>query len=233
MLSYAVRKGYLVENPFKRVSLYRIKTKKIPRWLSGSEIKGLLEVATDTMWALIVVAINTGLRKMELVMLEWGDIDFGEKLLFVRNKPECGYHTKNYEPRTVPLNRDALNSLVIQRKRVGETSRYVFPNSLGRPRFNHLLRDLKVCYRRVGIEGANLHSLRHTFCTQLARHNVPVQKIMKLAGHKDIDTTMIYVNLVSEDLRDSVNELDFGLGKGYKKCGKIVANVIPLFSARS
>ncbi len=49
---------------------------------------------------------------------------------------------------------------------------------------------------------------------------MPAQKIMKLAGHKDIETTMIYVNLVREGLRDSVEELDFGLGKRYKKCGK-------------
>ncbi len=84
------------------------------------------------------------------------------------------------------------------------TSKYVFPNELGNPRKNNLLRDVKVCYKRAGFTDADIHSLRHTFCTQLARKNVPVQKIMKLAGHADIETTMIYVNLVKEDL--------FGLG---------------------
>lgn len=41
-------------------------------------------------------------------MLEWGDIDFGERLLFVRNKPEYDYHTKSYKPRTVPLKENAF-----------------------------------------------------------------------------------------------------------------------------
>lgn len=97
MFSYAVREGYLVENPLKRVSLYRIKTKKIPRWLTGTEITRLLEVATEAMWALIVVGVNTGLREMEPVMLEWTDVDLDEKLLFVRNKPGPGTGTT---PRT-------------------------------------------------------------------------------------------------------------------------------------
>ncbi|MBI5643435.1 MAG: tyrosine-type recombinase/integrase [Deltaproteobacteria bacterium] len=58
---------------------------------------------------------------------------------------------------------------------------------------NNLLRNLKVCYKIIGIADADIHSLRHTFCTQLARKNVPVQKIMRLGGHLDIETTMIYV----------------------------------------
>ena len=230
MFSYAVKKNYLNENPFKRVELYRIKTKKLPRWLTDPEIKRLLNVATPTMWAVIITGINTGLRKMELTMLEWNDIDFDEKLLFVRNKPEYDYHTKNYEPRCVPINTDVCRALQIQRSVVGSTSDYVFPNSLGRPRRNHLYRDLGVCYRRAGIKGAHVHSLRHTFCTQLARRNVPVQKIMKLAGHKDIATTMIYVNLVKEDLRDSVEKLDFGIGSVYNDCGKIAAEGPPRLS---
>ena len=52
---------------------------------------------------------------------------------------------------------------------------------------------------------------------------------MKLAGHKDISTTMIYVNLVKEDLRDSVEMLDFGLGNVYN-CGKITAGGLPRLS---
>jgi integrase len=181
------------------------------------------------MWPVVVVAINTGLRKMELTMLEWNDIDFDEKLLFVWNKPEYGYHTKNYEPRSVPINGDCFEALLAQRNMVQGTSENVFPNSFGNPRRNNLYRDLKVCYKRAGINGANVHSLRHTFCTQLARRNVPVQKIMKLAGHKDIATTMIYVNLVNEDLRDSVEMLDFGLGNVYN-CGKIAAEGRPRLS---
>ncbi len=167
---------------------------------------------------------------MELTMLEWNDIDFDERLLFVRNKPETGYHTKNYEPRTLPLNKDAVKAFLIQRNVIRGTSEYVFPNGLGNPRRNSLYRDLQVCYRRAGIKGAHVHSLRHTFCTQLARRNVPVQKIMKLAGHKDIATTMIYVNLVKEDLRDSVETLDFGLGKAYDDCGNFTAEGRPRLS---
>ncbi|MBI5902550.1 MAG: tyrosine-type recombinase/integrase [Deltaproteobacteria bacterium] len=128
-----------------------------------------------------------------------------------RRLPEKN-NTKSVQPRSVPLNEDACNALLIQRDRVAGTSGYVFPNDLGRPRKNNLLRDMKVCYKRAGITDADIHSLRHTFCTQLARKNVPVQKIMKLAGHLDIETTMIYVNLVNEDMRDSVEKLDFGLG---------------------
>ncbi|MBI1913113.1 MAG: site-specific integrase [Deltaproteobacteria bacterium] len=228
MFNYAVTKKYLVENPVKEVRFYKVKTKKLPRWLRDHEIKTLLALTTDTMWAFIVAGINIGLRKMELVMLEWCDIDFEDRMVYVRNKPEYNYHTKNYQPRTVPLNEDAYNALLIQRDRLAGTSRYVFPNEKGNPRKNNLLRNLKVCYKRAGITDADIHSLRHTFCTQLARKNVPVQKIMFLAGHLDIETTMLYVNLVKEDLRDSVDRLDFGLGysKVWQNCGETHENII-------
>ncbi|MBI5643541.1 MAG: tyrosine-type recombinase/integrase [Deltaproteobacteria bacterium] len=72
-----------------------------------------------------------------------------------------------------------------------------------------MLRSPKVCYKKAGISDADIHSLRHTFCTQLARRNVPAQKIMMLAGHHDIETAPVYVVMVREDLMDSVERLDF------------------------
>jgi integrase/recombinase XerD len=51
------------------------------------------------------------------------------------------------------------------------------------------------------------HSLRHTFCKDLADKGVPIEQIRELAGHDSIQTTAIYVQASGRDLRKAVKDI--------------------------
>jgi hypothetical protein len=65
---------------------------------------------------------------------------------------------------------------------------------------NSLPQSPQVCYKIAGITVADIHPLRHTFCSQLARRNVPVQKMITPDGRLDIETAMVYFIMVREEL---------------------------------
>lgn len=68
------------------------------------------------------MALNTGMRLGELTALEWKDIDFKRAIIRVDDKE--GHHTKNYEPRTIPMNQQLLAVLRKIASQIGFTFRF-------------------------------------------------------------------------------------------------------------
>ena len=59
---------------------------------------------------------------------------------------------------------------------------------------------IKKCFfKEAGIENCNLHSLRHTFASQLVMAGVSIYKVSRWLGHSDVKTTMIYAHLAPQD----------------------------------
>ena len=64
--------------------------------------------------------------------------------------------------------------------------------------------------KQAGIEDlTKLHTLRHTFASHLVMQGVDLPTVMKLMGHADIQTTIIYAHLASDHLVEAVNKLTF------------------------
>lgn len=89
-LNYAVKKGYIHDNP--AITVRKIKTvKKIFRDLSFGEIGNLLDVAREKfphLYSIIAGAYYMGLRDKELTYLEWRDVDLNKNTVYIRTKPE-------------------------------------------------------------------------------------------------------------------------------------------------
>jgi integrase/recombinase XerD len=62
-------------------------------------------------------------------------------------------------------------------------------------------------YKQVGIDGATSHSGRRTFITNLANKGVGVRVLMSLAGHRNISTTQVYINVNDEMQRAAIDLL--------------------------
>jgi integrase/recombinase XerD len=60
-------------------------------------------------------------------------------------------------------------------------------------------------YKQVGIDGASSHSGRRTFITNLASKGVGVRVLMSLAGHRNISTTQVYIDVNDEMQRAAVD----------------------------
>ena len=226
MLTKAVEWEMLVGNPLVGVRQLP-ENRKAPRWLTTEEVNALMDVVPDRLRPIAVVLLNTGLRRGELQRLEWSDVDLAQRLLMVRHKDDG--HTKSRKERAVDLNDVALEALrhhrAEMRRRCGRLPRRVFVTEDSTPIGNNLLRDFREAYRAAGIEGANLHSMRHTFGSQAVMAGVDLPTIQKWMGHADVTTTMMYVHVDRRHMRREIQRLSLGSARRQ-------AGVIPLVRER-
>ena len=200
----AIAEGFILSNPCKDIKRFRIPQKQ-PLFFSELEFDLLLnKVIESDLKDLFVFAIQTGLRQMELLTLEWSQINFKDRFLILDNREHL---TKSKKIRTVPLSLKALQILT-ERERT-KTGNLVFTFE-GKP----IIQDfISRKFKSYVIESKinpklKFHSLRHTFASWLVQKGVSIYHVSKLLGHSDIKTTEIYAHLRSEDLRASINLLN-------------------------
>jgi integrase/recombinase XerD len=175
---------------------------------TDEDIRKMLAVCkTDKDRVLILFARGTGFRKGEIVHAEKLDINFAEKTIRTRSKPELKFHTKDCEERTNPVNDvliEALESCVPTL-----CGSLLFPRKDGKPDI-HIDRIVARVAKRAGVKVPKkpMHSFRVLYSTSLCRAGVDIYTIQKLLGHSDCETTMSYLRAVKRTdptLRKQVN----------------------------
>lgn len=150
--------------------------------------------------AMIDVALDAGLRKGEILGLEWGDIDLVARTLVVRRSVwqelagESHVGTpKSGRDRKIPMTNRLVSSLKAHRHLRGER---IFCNGDGSELTPGQLEALlRTACRRSGLRQIGWHVLRHTFGSTLAQRGAPPKAIQELMGHSDMGTTMRYMHL--------------------------------------
>ena len=145
-----------------------------------------------------------GLRCKEVIGLKLNDISIYEEQFRVLGKGN--------KERLVPLPKNLLETVnkYIKLERPKTESPYLFVVLKGPHRGNQLtsagIRTIFRYHRKIsGISHANPHRFRHTFGADMTRAGVSVPALMRLMGHSQVQTTMRYVNLFAEDIRDEFN----------------------------
>jgi integrase len=147
---------------------------------------------------IVLVALNTGLRKSEILQLRWQDLDFQEKRITVLK-------TKNNELRVIPMNETVFQELGrIDRH---PESEYVFYNRNGEP-YDNVRKSFDRVLKISGINDFRFHDLRHTFASHLVMNGCNIRTVQQLMGHKDIKMTMRYSHLSKAYLQEAVGKLD-------------------------
>jgi integrase len=200
----ALAQGYINENPFRKINNFKI-PETLPKFFSEDEFQSLLKVVEDDdLKDLIIFAINTGLRQMELITLEWNQIDFTSRTLILNNRSNI---TKSKKVRNVPLNVSAFN--ILEKRKTFAISEKVFTYKGGIIIQDFISKKFKKLVVKAKISNDfNFHSLRHTFASWLVQKGVSIYEVSKLLGHADIKTTQIYAHLRSDDLRNAVEMLE-------------------------
>jgi integrase len=143
---------------------------------------------TDHLKPLVLVSLNTGMRRGELFDLKWSAVNLETKMITVR-----GETTKTNDTRHIPMNRETLGILTDWKKQSNE-SRYVFPSQTG-----GRLEDIKSAWskllERSKIEHFRWHDMRHDFASRLVMAGVPLNTVRDLLGHTDIKMTLRYAHL--------------------------------------
>jgi integrase len=223
ILNYAVDNELISNNPI-------IRLKKLPQikppinFLNESQIDIFLqqaETCPQTYKAFFYTAIFTGMRRGELLALEWSDIDFKQNKIRVNKQIYRGITqtTKTGKERYIDMS-ERLKDVLIEHKQQGILSKYVFhingkplhPWNMEETYFKPLL---KRCNQFLDAENQiiklKFHDLRHTYATYLLSKNIPIKYVQQQLGHSTARMTLdTYANIlptIKNDAMDILNSL--------------------------
>jgi integrase len=182
------------KNPVKETKFFQ-ESQYIMRILSKEEIEKLVNASSSFLRALIMVALNTGMRKGELLNLRWIDVDFNENYIYIKQ-------TKSNVPRKIPMNSIAKNALAGMKKE-GE---FIFPRTRNE-RMVSIFYQFKATCRKVGISDLRFHDLRHTAATLMVMGGIDIVTVSQILGHANIQQTTKYSHPTPENKRRAVDVL--------------------------
>ena len=177
----------LTDNPIKFIELPSTYTPRTRR-LENDEFERLLTIALEQKNSLIepiiIFAVETGMRRSEILKMRWSDIDETKKTAKLTN-------TKNGDDRIVPLTRNAFEVL----KNLGKDKEVVFPITAN---------CLQLAWRRVkkkaDIDDLRFHDLRHEAISRFFEHGLTVPEVALISGHKDIRQLFRYTHLMPQKI---------------------------------
>lgn len=182
-----IRKGRMSGNAWREVRGYKT-------------LPPLDAAFADYLKPMVLLALNTGLRRGELFNLTWEDVDLNKRQLTVE-----GTTSKSGQTRHVPLNREAHQLLADWRQQSGDT--LVFPSPVTGERFDNIKRSWEGLREIAELTNFVFHDLRHTFASKLAMAGEDLYVIKELLGHSTIQMTEKYAHLAPELKAKAVERL--------------------------
>jgi integrase len=188
VLNFAVRQGWLVQNPFSlgEPLISMAAEVRRERVLSRDEEVRLLEVCTGSIAHLkpiLICALDTAMRRGEIFKMRWKAVDFFNNEITVRATT-----TKTGKPRVVPISIRLREELLkIKALAPDDPEERVFGISDVKKSF------VKAC-RVAGIEDFRFHDCRHTAITRWIEQGLPPMQVMSISGHTQMQTFARYVN---------------------------------------
>ena len=200
MLNRAVDWGLLDSNP--AIKIKPLKVNKAFNYFTPEEIRQIIKAAKEPLKTIVIILVNTGLRRAELFNLRWRDVDLKNKKIHVR--PHGDFTTKNRSSRSIPISDILYNVL----KKIAEDRD---PEDFVCRPYKHIHGYRKVFVAllvKLGLKGT-LHDLRHTFGTYCIAVGVPLRDVQAWMGHSDIQSTMIYAHHAPDVNREKINLLPY------------------------
>jgi integrase len=173
IMYWAVEQGLLAANPLTRVKMERERRTRRPVMNVGEEEK-LLAVAAPHLRPLVIAALDTGMRRGELLNQRFDDVDFERNLLYVSKSK-----TPEGEAREIPLTARVRELLKASTKQTGVVFTYK-----GQP-IHSLKHTWQTALKKAGLRHFRFHDLRHTCATRLLECGVIQEVRMALLGHSN------------------------------------------------
>jgi len=191
----AIEWGIVQKNPGKKVKLLRERNTRL-RYLDEKEIRTLHDACAEHLKPIVTVALNTGMRKEEILSLRWKDVDFRSRIIAILD-------TKNGESREIPMNDIVHRTLLAVKK---TDSPWVFCKKNGE-RYGNIRKAFEGARKRAGIVDFRFHDLRHTFASHLVMAGVDLKTVQELLGHKSFEMTLRYAHLSPEHKKAALDTL--------------------------
>ena len=212
ILSQAINKGAISgPNPCRRVKLAKKDNKRV-RFLSPDEARKLLDLLklrSQQVHDAALLSLFCGLRAKEIFSLTWGDVDFINRTIFIKDSK----HEK--VNRHVFLTSEVREMLDNRKPKQPSPTGLIFPKEDGTQQkavpitFRNTVSDLGwnegITDRRLKLV---FHSLRHTFASWLVQDGVPLFTVSKLMGHSTFEMTMRYAHLAPDNYQQTAGKLE-------------------------
>ncbi len=216
MLNKAIDEGILTKNPVKKVR-YFPENNIIERMLLPHEKERLVAKSEGYIKAVIIVALNTGMRRGEILNLKWSQIDFANGYIKVDK-------TKSGKSRTIPMNSLVLSALK-QQEQNKDHIEYLFWNSKSNKPIQDVRKAFKKSCEAAGITCLRFHDLRHNFASSLVESGVDIVTVSQLLGHSNINlTAKRYSHPSPLHKRQAVESL---VAQKAKKSDEILTEILP------
>lgn len=212
MLNDALEWQYMSKNPLASYKQVKEPELHFDYW-TAVEIQQFLNATRfHPLAPLIIVALNTGMRRGELCALKWDRVDFVQNQIIVsRSLGRYGLSetTKSGKKRYVPINpavRKEFETLLKHQR--GE---FVFSNEVGGPiDAHHLCRDFHRLQKKAGFTRLiRFHDLRHTFASHFMMKGGNIYDLQKILGHSTLEMTQRYAHMSPDHLAQAIQIVSF------------------------
>ena len=208
--NYLSDENLISSNPTRKIKLPK-KVASVPKAIAKFEIEKILNAINISPHRcqknqirdklIISMLYYTGIRKSELLALNWNDINLEKSVLTIRSGKGRKYRTIPIHPKLQKL----LDMYLSQRLPltnyalfVGEQGKQLSKNS-----FDNIL---KMYLKLSGLDskGFSAHCFRHSFATHLVESGVDIFTVQELLGHASLDSTKIYISFSRQKMTSAV-----------------------------
>jgi integrase len=205
-LSWGFKRGLYDTHPLARLErLQERDSQPKVRFLAPDERERLmaaLECREEYLRKMVIISLNTGIRRGALFSLLWSDVDLDKRILTLR-----GEDAKSGKTNHVPLNIAAFSAFKEWRQK-SKGEGLVFPSPKTGKRMDNCKTAWKNLMKAAAIENFRWHDMRHDFASQLVMKGIDLNTVRELMGHSDIKMTLRYAHLAPEMKARAVAALD-------------------------
>jgi integrase len=159
----------------------------------------------DHIQPIVLLALNTGLRRGDLFSLEWRHVDLkNNQIRKVVNKTRRKNH--NLTPAVLPLSPEASRVLRQWRQQT-EGKELVFPSPVSGKQLNNIKKAWERLVKDAGLTSFRFHDLRHTFASRLVMAGIPLNTVRELMTHSDPKMTLVYAHLSPDHKEDAIKKV--------------------------
>jgi integrase len=225
IFDYALKLGYMSTNPLVKVKTPKLVKHKVDALSKGEVLAFIKEMdkLPQMQRLMYTLLLTTGVRRGECFGLQWGDIDFDNRIIRIErnvtyttmNGISVGLPKTNAGIREIPITEGVL--LLLTDYKASEAQKFPLlsnaflfhaESSPLDPRDpTYITKHMKKFMRRVGLPDMSPHDLRHTCASLLLQSGADIKSVQDILGHSNASTTLnFYVRSDMESMRGATDK---------------------------
>lgn len=220
IFEYALKSNYVSTNPLSIVKTPKLTRTKVDALTKGEVLSFLKEVEklSPTQRLMYMLLLTTGIRRGECFGLQWGDIDFDNRIIRIRRNVTytslkgltIGLPKTNTGIREIPLTDTVMNLLADYKTSESQKlslsdNAFLFhaeSSSLVPRDPTYITKHMKKLMKRIGLPDMSPHDLRHTCASLLLQSGADIKSVQDILGHSNASTTLnFYVRSNMESMQ--------------------------------